>query len=174
LRRSTTSFSRSLFATGETAKPGLSTWRFSFQSERDPTTKETGVCCLLGHTPVEISGHIPEGSSQRVFRDNPPSDLIGHQDEIGDWLIQMFEKVLDPHPNLFFGVLEMMIEIPKPHREAIDDSHFRASRQIGEHTGKFNGLLDGAEMIAPLFAMPGNPLFHLLIKGYGRGDENAL
>jgi hypothetical protein len=156
------------------AKYGLSTGRFSFQSEGQPTAKQIGGGGFPGHTPVEIPRHVPEGASQRVFRDNTPSYFIGHQDEIADLVIQMIEKGLDLHPNLFVGVLEMMIEIPQPHREAIDDKHFNAARQIGEHTGKVNGLLDRVKLIAPLFAMPGDPLLHLLIKGNSSGDESPL
>jgi len=110
------------------AKLGLSTQRFSFQSERYPAAKKTGACCLLGHTPVEIPGYVSEGASQRVFRDNTPSDLIGHQDEIADRMIQMIEKGLDLRPGLFFLALEVMIEVPKPYREAIDDNNFSAAR----------------------------------------------
>jgi len=58
------------------AKLGLSTQRFSFQSEGYPAAKKIGGGCFLGHTPVEIPGHVPEGASQRVLRDNAPSDLI--------------------------------------------------------------------------------------------------
>jgi hypothetical protein len=156
------------------AKLGLSTQRFSFQSEGYPAAKKIGGCCFLGYTPVEIPGHVPEGARQRVLGDNTPSDLIGDQDEIADRMIQVIEKGVDLHPDLFFGVLEMMIEIPQPHREAIDDTHVSASRQSSEHTGKFNGFLDRMKLIAPLFAVPGDPLFHLLIKGNRRGDESPL
>jgi len=156
------------------AKLGLSTQRFSFHRERYSAAKKIGGCCFLGHTPVEIPGQVPEGASQRVVRDNTPSDLIGHQDQITDRMIQMSEKGLDPHPGLFFLVLEAMKEIPKPHRETIDDNHFSAFRQSGEHTGELNGLLDGVKLIAPLFPMPGDPVFHLLIKGNGCGDESPL
>jgi hypothetical protein len=69
------------------AKLGLSTQRFSFQGERYPAAKKISVCCFLGHTSVEIPGHVPEGASQRVLRDNTPSDLIGHQDEIAERMI---------------------------------------------------------------------------------------
>jgi hypothetical protein len=156
------------------AKHGLSTGRFSFQRERQPAAKQIDGSCLRGHTSVEIPGHVPEGASQRVFRDNTPSDLIGHQEEIAGRLIQMIEKDLDLHPDFFFGVLEMMIEIPQPHREAIDDNHFNAARQIGEHTGKVNGLLDRVKSIAPFFTVPGDPILHFLVKGNGRGDESPL
>jgi len=128
----------------------------------------------MGHTPVEVPGHVPEGAGQRVVRDNTPSDLIGHQDQITDRMIQMSEKGLYPCPDRFSLVLEAMIEIPEPHRETIDDNHFSAARQSGEHTGELNGLLDGVKLIAPLFPMPGDPLFHLWIKGNGCGDESPL
>jgi len=121
--------------------------------------------------PVEVPGHVPKGASQRVLRDNPPSDLIGHQDEITGWMIQMSEKGLDLHPDLFFLVLNVMIKIPKPYREAIDNNHLSAARQNGEHAGKVDGLFDRVKLIVPLFSVPGNPLFHLLIKGNSRGDE---
>jgi hypothetical protein len=156
------------------AKLGLSTQRFSFQSERDPAAKKIDGRCFLGHMPVEIPGHVPEGASQRVFRDNPPSDLVGHQDEIAERMIQMIEKGLDLHPDRFFLALEVMIEVPKPYREAIDDNHFSAARQNREHTGKLNGLFDRAKLIPPFFAMPGDPLFHLLIKGNSCGDESPI
>jgi hypothetical protein len=68
----------------------------------------------------------------------------------------------------------MMIEIPKPHREAIYDNNFIPGRQGGEHTGKLNGLFDRVKSIAPLFTVPGDPFFHLLIKGNSRGDENPV
>jgi len=80
-------------------------------------------------------------------------------------MIQVIEKGVDLHLDLFFGVLEMMIEIPQPHREAIDDTHVSAARQSSEHAGKVNGFLDRMKLTAPLFAVPGDPLFHLLIKG---------
>jgi hypothetical protein len=156
------------------AKLGLSTPRFSFEGERYPAAQEISACCFLGHTPVEIPGHVPEGASQRVLRDNTPSDLIGHQDEIAERMIQMIKEGLDLHLDLFFLVLEVMIEIPEPYREAVDDAHFGAARQNGEHTGKFNGLLDRVKLIAPFFAVPRDPLFHFPIKGNGRGDENPL
>jgi hypothetical protein len=156
------------------AKLGLSTQRFSFQRQGYPAAKQIGACCFLSHTPVEIPGHVPERASQRVFRDNTPSDFIGHQDEIAGRSIQMIDKGLDPHPELFFSVLEMMIEIPQPHCEAIDDDHLSAARQIGEHPGKFNGFLDRVKLIAPFFAVPRNPLSHFLIKGNSGGDESPL
>jgi hypothetical protein len=86
----------------------------------------------------------------------------------------MIKEGFDLHLDLFSLTLEVMIEIPEPYREAIDDSYFSASRQIGEHTGKFNGLLDRVKLIAPFFAVPRDPLFHFLIKGNGRGDESPL
>jgi hypothetical protein len=156
------------------AKLGLSTQRFSFQSHRYPAAKKIGGCSFLGHTPVEIPGHVPEGATQRVIRDNPPSDLIGHQDQIADRMIQMIEKGIDLHPDLFFLALEVMIEVPKPHGKAIDDNNFVWPSQVDKHTGKFDGLFDRVKLIAPLFAMAGYPLFHLLIKGNSRGDESAL
>jgi hypothetical protein len=156
------------------AKLGLSTQRFSFQSERYPAAKKIGVGCFLGHTPVEMPGHVPEGASQRVFRDNTPSDLVGHQDEIADRMIQTNEKSLDLHPDLLFLALKVMIEIPKPHRKAIDDNHFVWPSQVDKHTGKVDGFFDRVKLIAPLFAMPGYPVFHLLIKGNSRGDESPL
>jgi len=156
------------------AKLGLSTQGSSFQRERYSAAEKIGGRCFLGHTPVEIPGHIPEGASQRVVRDNPPSDLIAHQDQMAVRMIQMSEKGLDPHPDLFFLVLEAMVEIPEPHREAIDDNHFSAFRQSGEHTGELKGLLDGVKLIAPLFPMPGDPVFHFLIQGNGCSDESAL
>jgi hypothetical protein len=156
------------------AKIGLSTQRFSFQCERYPAAKKIGGCCLLGHTPVEIPGHVPEGASQGVLRDNTPSDLIGDQDEIADRMIQVIEKGVDLHPDLFFSVVEMMIEIPQPHRETIDDNNFRAARKSSEHPGKLNGFLDRMKLIASFYAVPGDPLFHLLIKGNRCGDESPL
>jgi hypothetical protein len=156
------------------AKLGLSTPRFSFEGERDSAAQKISACCFLGHTSVEIPGHVPEGTSQRVLRDNTPSDLIGHQDEIAERTIQMIKQSLDLHLDLFFLVLEVMIEIPEPYREAVDDAHFSAARQNAEHTGKFNGLLDRVKLIAPFFAVPRGSLFHFLIKGNGRGDENPL
>jgi hypothetical protein len=148
--------------------------RFSFQRERQPAAEQIGGCRFTGDTPVEVPGHVPEGASQRVFRDNTPSDLIGHQEEIADRLVQMIEKGFDLHPHLVFSVPEMMIEIPQPHREAIDDNNFRAARKSSEHPGKLNGFLDRMKLIAPLFAVPGDPLFHLLIKGNRCGDESPL
>jgi len=131
-------------------------------------------CCFLGHTSVEIPGHVPEGASQRVLRDNAPSDLIGDQDEIADRMIQVIEKGVDLHLDLFFGVLEMVIEISQPDGEAIDDKNFRAARKSSEHPGKLNGFLNRMKLIAPFFAVPGDPLFHLLIKGNRCGDESPL
>jgi hypothetical protein len=154
------------------AKLGLSTQRFSFQSHRYSAAKKIGAHCFLGNMPVEIPGHVPEGASQRVLRDNTPSDLIGHQDEIRGRMIQMSEKGLDLHPYLFFLALEVMIKVPKPHRKAIDNNNFIPVRQNSEYTGKLDGLFDRVKSIAPFFAMPGDPLFHLLIKGNSRGDEN--
>jgi hypothetical protein len=161
-------------ATGRIKKLGLSIQRFSFQSERHSAAKEVYGCGLLSHTPVEIAGHVPEGASQWVVGDNPPSDLIGHQDEIAERRIQMVQQELDLHSDLFLVVLEMIVEIPQPHGEAINDNHVTAARPIGEHTEKFNGLLDRVELIAPFFPMPGDPVLHLLINGNSRGDESPF
>jgi hypothetical protein len=128
--------------------------RFSFQRERYPAAKQINACCFLGHTPVDVTGHVSEGASQWLLRDNTPTDLIGHQDEITDRMIQMLEKRLDLHPNRFFLALEVMIEISEPYREAIDDTHFRTAGQNSERTGKFNGLLDRVELIAPFSTVP--------------------
>jgi hypothetical protein len=148
--------------------------RFSFQSKRYPAAKKIGGCCLLGHTPVEITGQVPEGASQCVLRNNTPSDLISHQDEIAERMIEMIEQGFDLQQNLFFFALEVMIEIPKPHREAIDDNPFRVAREVGQNTGKFNGLLDRVKLTASFFLMPGDPLLHLLVKRNSRGDEYPL
>jgi hypothetical protein len=155
-------------------KLGLSTQKVSFQGKRDSAAEQIDVCGLPGHTPVKIPGPVSEGASQRVLRYNTPSDLIGHQDEIADRMIQMFEKHIDLDPDLFFVLLKLMVEIAEPHRKAIDDTHFSAARQSGEHTGEVNGLLDRMKLIIPFLAVLRDPLFHFLIKGKSRGNESPL
>jgi hypothetical protein len=156
------------------SKLGSSTQCVSFQGKGNPAAKQIGACGFPGHTSVEIPGSVPERPSQGVLRDNTPSYLIGHQDEVADRMIQMIEKCVDLDPDFFFLVLEVMIEIAEPYRKTIDDAHFSAARQSGEHTGEFDGLLDRVKLIAPFLAVTGNPFFHFLIKGNGRGDESPL
>jgi hypothetical protein len=88
-------------------------------------------------------------------------------------MIQMIEKSIDLPPNVFFCLLEMMIEISEPHGETIDDNHLRVGWQPAERLRKFNGLLDRAKPIGPILAMPGDPLLHFLINGKSGSDENS-
>jgi hypothetical protein len=148
--------------------------KVSFQGKRDSAAKQIDVYGFPGHTPVEIPGPVPEGTSQGVLWDNTPSDLIGDQDEIADRMIQMIEKRIDLDPDLFILVLEVMIEIAEPYRKAIDETHLSAARQSGESTGEVNGFLDRVKLIVSFFAVPRDPLFHFLIKGNSRGNESPL
>jgi hypothetical protein len=156
------------------AKLGLSKGRFSFQGERDSAAEEIDARCFCGDTPIDMPGHVPEGAGQRVLGDNAPSDFIRHQKEIADRTIQLIEKGVDLPPNLFFSVFKMVVEIPKPYREAIHNSHFRAGGQPGERPRKDNGFFDRVKFMAPLLAMPRDSLLHLPVKGNGRGEESPF
>jgi hypothetical protein len=128
---------------------------------------------VLGELLVNLTGYVSETARNGIARDNTHSYLVRDQDDVARWRIE------DVQERVYFWTgsiydLVTMGEVSEPDCDAVQHHHFRAFRQRFEGSCQVNRLLHCVKRGIPLTAVAFDAGPHLIIGGFGGGNEDLV
>jgi hypothetical protein len=101
---------------------------FSFQQERDSAAEQVNAPGLLRDLAIQQAGPVPEDARETIFRDDAPTHLVGHKNEVTGSVVQNSEKAVRVVLDGKSVFIRMMVEIAQPHGQAVYHSYFAPAR----------------------------------------------